>query len=230
MIPGIISPSLRPLAFSLPRGFRLSGGGAAGKVSRAMAWWGLLAVAVGLGADALSVSAAIGVRWHGPRQKFRLAWHMGLFQFLMPIIGYFAGSEAAGLLREVASWVGAVLVFAIGLKMLVEALRSHPGAAAETAAAKVSHPQDSRGDPTRGWSLLVLMVATSVDALVVGFSLGMTGAGQIWVPAIVIGLVAGAMALAGSVLGQRIGAAVGKPAEIAGAAVLMAIAAYLALT
>jgi putative Mn2+ efflux pump MntP len=196
-----------------------------------MAWWTLPAIAVGLGADALSVSAAIGVRWHGPRQKFRLAWHMGLFQFLMPVIGYFAGSEAAGFLREAASWVGAILVFGIGAKMLLEALRSHPGAAAETAAATVSHPQDSRGgDPTRGWSLLVLMVATSVDALVVGFSLGVTGAAQIWVCATVIGLVAGAMALAGVVLGKRIGAAVGKPAEIAGAAVLMAIAAYLALT
>jgi putative Mn2+ efflux pump MntP len=195
-----------------------------------MQWWGLLGMAVGLGADALSVSAAIGVRWHGPRQKFRLAWHMGLFQFVMPVIGYFAGSQVAGLLRTVAAWVGAALVFAIGLKMLVEALRSRPGVAAEAAAAKAAGWQArSPADPTRGWSLVVLAVATSVDALVVGFTLGVTGAGQIWSAATVIGLAAGAMALTGVMLGQRIGAAVGKPAEVAGAAVLMGLAVYLAL-
>ena len=186
-----------------------------------MAWLRVLGMAMALGTDAMSVSAAVGVRWHGPRQKFRLAWHMGLFQFLMPVLGYLAGSRLAAVLAEGGAWVGALLVFAVGAKMLYEGLRSHPGAAAEkTADWKAEH---FHRDPTRGWSLVGLSVATSVDALVVGVSLGLEG-GRIWLPSIVIGIVAGLMSLLGVVVGQRIGAAVGRPAEIAGALVLIALA------
>ncbi len=172
----------------------------------------VLAMAAGLGMDAMSVSAAVGVRWHGRRQKFRLAWHMGLFQFLMPLLGYLAGKPLAGVLKTFGTYAAAALVFLIGAKMLYEALRLHPGAVAQRAVER---------DPTRGWSLVVLSVATSLDALVVGFSLGLRGAAGIWWPCVVIGLVAGAMSLTGVVVGQRVGARLGRPAEIAGAVVLM---------
>jgi putative Mn2+ efflux pump MntP len=181
-----------------------------------------IAVAVGLGMDAMSVCAAVGVRWHGPRQKFRLAWHMALFQFLMPILGWLAGQQVANLLQDVGRYVAAALVFAVGAKMLYEAVRSHPGALAE-GAGHAAEGRKSRGkDPTRGWSLVVLSVATSVDALVVGFSLGLRASG-IWHASVIIGIVAGLMALAGVIVGQHVGKAVGKPAEIIGAVVLMAL-------
>jgi len=178
----------------------------------------IFAIAVGLGADAMSVCVAIGVRWHGPRQKLRLAWHMGLFQAVMPILGWLAGSHLAGLLRSVGSYVAATLVFAVGLKMLLEAIRSHPGGVAEWEQRRL-HAKD----PTRGWSLVALSVATSIDALVVGVSLGLRG-GEIWVSSLIIGLVAAMMALTGVALGKRIGRAVGRPAEIAGAVVLLVLA------
>ena len=54
----------------------------------AMPMYQILVVALGLGMDAMSVCMGVGVRWHGPGQKLRLAWHMGLFQFLMPILGW----------------------------------------------------------------------------------------------------------------------------------------------
>jgi putative Mn2+ efflux pump MntP len=184
----------------------------------------VLAVAVGLGMDAMSVSAAVGVKWHGPRQKFRLAWHMGLFQFLMPIAGWHAGRGLAELLHAVGSYVAAALVFLVGAKMLYEAVRSRPGAVAERAEqAAAGLPARPASDPTRGWSLVLLSVATSVDALVVGLSLGLRRAGAIWWTSLVIGVVAGAMALTGVVVGQRVGKAVGRPAEIAGAIVLMGL-------
>jgi putative Mn2+ efflux pump MntP len=178
----------------------------------------VLAIAVALGLDAMSVSAAIGVRWHGPRQKFRLAWHMGLFQFLMPVLGWLGGAQLASLLEKVGSYVAAALVFAVACKMLHEALKSHPGAAEEAMAAA------ARRDPTRGWSLVVLSVATSLDALVVGFSLGLKGASSIIWPSLAIGVVAAAMSLAGVIIGKRLGDRFGKPAEIAGAVVLMLLA------
>jgi putative Mn2+ efflux pump MntP len=178
----------------------------------------VLAIAVALGLDAMSVSAAIGVRWHGPRQRFRLAWHMGLFQFLMPVLGWLGGAQLASLLEKVGSYIAAALVFAVACKMLHEAVRSHPGAAEEAVAAA------ARPDPTRGWSLMALSVATSLDALVVGFSLGLKGAETIIWPSLAIGVVAAAMSLAGVMIGKGLGARFGKPAEIAGAVVLMLLA------
>jgi putative Mn2+ efflux pump MntP len=179
----------------------------------------VLAIAVALGLDAMSVSAAIGVRWHGPRQKFRLAWHMGLFQFLMPVLGWLAGARLASLLEKVGSYVAAALVFAVAGKMLYEAVKSHPGAAEEAMATAAARP-----DPTRGWSLVALSVATSLDALVVGFSLGLKGTSSIVWPSLVIGVVAAAMSLAGVMVGKSLGDRFGKPAEIAGAVVLMLLA------
>ena len=185
-----------------------------------------IAIAVGLGMDAMSVSAAIGVKWHGPRQKFRLAWHMGLFQFLMPILGWLGGKRLAALVEHFGSYVAAALVFSIGAKMLYEALRSRPGALEEKAEHLIEEGLHvTPKDPTRGWSLLALAVGTSMDALVVGFSLGLRGEGSsIWWVSLIIGVVAAMMALVGVILGRRVGEAIGKPAEVIGAVVLMALA------
>lgn len=188
----------------------------------------VLALAVGLGMDAMSVSAAIGVKWHGPRQTFRLAWHMGLFQFAMPIVGWAAGERLADVMEHFGSYVAAGLVFAIGVKMLYEAWRRHPGEVeekveqqAEQLVEKVAHVRAK--DPTKGWSLIALSVATSVDALVVGFSLGIRGEGSIWLVSLVIGVVAAAMSLTGVLVGRRVGKALGPVAEMVGAVVLMGL-------
>ena len=183
-----------------------------------------LLLAVGLGMDAMSVSMAIGVRWHGPRQRFRLAWHMGLFQFLMPILGWWAGKALAGVLEAVGTYAAAGLLFAVGAKMPYEALRSSPGAVAERAEHLIDKELGRKpSDPTRGWSLVGLSVATSIDALLAGVSLGIAG-GAIFVRSLIIGVVAGLMALAGVAMGKRLGRALGRPAEIVGAIILMGLA------
>jgi putative Mn2+ efflux pump MntP len=71
---------------------------------------------------------------------------------------------------------------------------------------------------------MALTVATSLDALVVGFSLGLKGASSIVWPSLVIGVIAAAMSLAGVMVGKSLGDRFGKPAEIAGAVVLMLLA------
>jgi putative Mn2+ efflux pump MntP len=186
----------------------------------------ILAVSAGLGVDAMSVCAGIGVRWHGRGQKFRLAWHMGLFQFLMPLAGWLIGSELAGVSSAVGTYVAATLVFAIGAKMLLEALRGQPGGAIEReehAIERALHMKQA-GDPTRGWSLVVLSVATSLDALVVGFSLRLKDMGaQIWLTSAVIGVVAAAMSLAGVIIGKHAGKRLGRWAEVGGAVLLMGL-------
>ncbi len=187
----------------------------------------ILGIAIGLGADAMSVSAAIGVKWHGPGQKFRLAWSMGLFQFLMPLVGWVIGQSLAGVLHTFGTYIAAALVFTVGAKMLYEAWKNHPGQVAEAeeeAFEKALHRHPK--DPTKGWSLLVLAIATSLDALVVGFSLalkGYEGFASIWLPCVEIGIVAAAMSLSGVLLGQYVGKAIGRPAEFVGAMVLIAL-------
>ncbi len=183
----------------------------------------VIAIAVGLGLDAMSVCMAVGVRWHGPKQKFRLAWHMGLFQFMMPLIGWAVGKQLAELLASAGAYVAAVLVFGIGGKMLFEAIKARPGAIEEKVEVAFEHAAHVHPkDPTRGWSLLFLSIATSIDALVVGFSLGIRSQ-AIWHASLVIGLTAALMALVGVIIGQKAGKAFGRPAEIVGALVLMAL-------
>lgn len=183
----------------------------------------LIAMAVALGMDAMSVCMAVGVRWHGWRQRARLAIAMGLFQFLMPLLGWLAGQRMASLLASWGRNVSAACLIVIGVKMLLEAWQSHPGATAEAIEHEVERDLHlTRTDPTRPLPLLLLSVATSIDALVVGFSLGVQDV-AIWGASVVIGLVAAGMALAGVAIGRRLGQKLGRSAELVGGAVLVAL-------
>ena len=77
-------------------------------------------------------------------------------------------------------------------------------------------------DPSRGWTMVGLSVATSIDALAVGVSLAMVGVG-IWQPSVVIGVVTAAIALAGVAIGDRLGRSVGPKVEILGGGLLVLI-------
>jgi manganese efflux pump family protein len=188
-----------------------------------MDWPHLLIIAAALGLDAMSVCMAVGVRWHGWRQKARLAATMGGFQFIMPLLGWQLGSRLAGAVSSWGTYLAAGCVGLIGIKMLIEAWKSHPGATAEAIEHEVERDLHLKAtDPTRGWSLILLAVATSIDALVVGFSLGLKDA-LIWRASITIGVVAAVMALVGVVLGRRIGVLLGRPAEFLGGVVLIGL-------
>jgi putative Mn2+ efflux pump MntP len=150
----------------------------------------VLAIAVALGLDAMSVSAAIGVRWHGPRQKFRLAWHMGLFQFLMPILGWQVGRGVDRWVAAFDHWVAFGLLAFVGGKMIWEGLTAEEDV--------------SPADPSRGWRLVALSVATSIDALAVGLSLSLLDVPVVG-PALLIGAVTFSLSLLGGLIGSRLG-------------------------
>ena len=161
--------------------------------------------------DALAVAIATGIVLGNVsgRQTFRLSFHFGLFQFLMPVIGWLAGLSVERYLSGYDHWLAFGLLAFIGSKMIYEALRGNGD-------------EKVASDPTRGGSLVVLSVATSVDALAVGLSLGVLRV-RIWYPAVVIGLVAAALTAAGLHLGGRIGQRFGRKMEIAGGLVLIGI-------
>ena len=177
-----------------------------------MPFWQLLLIAVGLGADAFSVALAVGTTGARPRRTFRLSLHFGLFQFFMPILGWQAGRRILPHIAAWDHWVAFGILAAIGIHMLVHSFR--PGA---------KRPQ---GDPTRGWRLLLLSLATSIDALGVGIGLGVMGATLI-LPCVVIGVVAGLMTWVGMRLGDRVSRRFGRRAEVAGGILLIGLAVKL---
>ncbi len=176
----------------------------------------LALIAAALGCDAFAVGMGVGARSCQPRQVFRLSFHFGLFQFMMPLLGWFLGQNLVGVASRWGPWIAFGLLFFIGGKMVLESLRSRP-----------ENPSECI-DPTRGLSLVVLSVATSIDALGVGFGLGVLGTGLLF-PAIWIGLTAGTMTWAAMKLGSRLSERFGAWMELAGGIILMAIAVKLVL-
>ncbi|MFP4529643.1 MAG: manganese efflux pump MntP family protein [Candidatus Kapaibacterium sp.] len=170
----------------------------------------ILLIAFALGIDAFAVSLAAGSFFGkaSGRQKFRLSFHFGLFQFMMPIIGWLAGSGIEQYIHKFDHWVAFALLAAIGGKMIWDGFRGEGG--------EVSH------DISRGVSLVSLSVATSIDALAVGFSIGVIKSGILW-PSIIIGVTASAMSLVGIYLGERLSARFGGGISVFGGLVLLLI-------
>lgn len=176
----------------------------------------LIIIAIGLALDATAVSLGAGAsgRTSGPRGAFRLAFHFGLFQALMPLLGWLAGRQVATVFTRVDHWIALGLLAVVGGRMVWSGL--HPD------------NEDRNGDPSRGWSLVALSVATSIDALAVGLGLAMLGA-DIWLPVVLIGVITAAMSLGGLLLGRVLHAAWGPRLEIVGGVVLLAIGLRIAV-
>ena len=170
----------------------------------------LTGLALALAMDAFAVALGTGAvlsRLTG-RHLFRLGFHFGLFQALMPVIGWLAGLTIMQWVEAWDHWIAFSLLAIIGGRMIYEAFSDE-------------EKTDDR-DPTKGLSLVLLSIATSIDALAVGFSLSVIGV-SIWMPALVIGLVAGVLTIVGMLLGGRIGDRWGSRVEIFGGLVLIAI-------
>lgn len=166
-------------------------------------------------ASAVAAAASSTMEKVSGRQLFRFAYHFGLFQAIMPVIGWLAGYRAQTYIEPWDHWVAAGLLFYVGGKAIRAALR--------TEEEKLEQPKD---DPTKGWSLIMYSVATSIDALAVGLSLAMQRI-QIVTPAIVIGLITATMTACAMLLGNKIGNLLGKRMEVTGGLVLVGIGAKI---
>ncbi len=173
----------------------------------------IIAISVALALDAFAVAIATGiclgqVHW---RQNFRLAWHFGLFQAMMPIIGWSAGLTVRDLIASVDHWVAFGLLAFVAFSMMREAFKGDDQC-------------ETVKDPTKGATMVMLSVATSLDALAVGLSLSVINV-SIWKPAAIIGVVACLFTTLGLHLGKRLGRASGvrRMADGLGATVLLLI-------
>jgi putative Mn2+ efflux pump MntP len=171
----------------------------------------ITALAFALAFDAFAVAIAVGVtfgridRW----ATFRLSFHFGFAQFGMPLIGWRAGGYIFDLVGPLGQWIAAAILMALGIRLIW--CQFH------------SEERTWKGDPTRGLSLLLLMFATSVDALAAGLTLALLGT-DILYPALVIGVVAAAMTIVGLVFGRTLGLKYGRVAGVIGGLILIGLA------
>lgn len=167
--------------------------------------------------DATAVCLGVGTTAHATplRSRLRLAYHFGLFQFLMPIIGWYVGSTIAQFITAIDHWIAFGLLAFVGGRMVRAGL--DPDA------------ESYRRDPSRGMMLVMLSVATSLDALAIGLSLALLNV-SIWYPTTVIGVVTAILSFIGLQLGSRLGEKFGKRMEIVGGVVLILIGLRILVT
>ena len=129
----------------------------------------------------------------------------------MPVLGYHGGEMIENIISRYDHWIAFALLCFIGVKMIVESFKKDDN----------NNPGACR-DPSRGMTLVMLSVATSIDAAAVGFSFAALNT-PIFLPAIIIGVVCAGCSAIGLYLGNKIGNRVGAWAERFGGGILIAI-------
>jgi putative Mn2+ efflux pump MntP len=143
------------------------------------------------------------------RSKARLAFHFGWFQAMMTVLGWLAGSTVVRFIEQFDHWVALGLLSYVGINMIRSGLKAD---------GEERYPLN----PTKGRTLVLLSVATSLDALAVGMSMALLGA-SIWLPAAIIGVITLGLSVVGLLAGCRLGEKFGKRVEIFGGLLLIAI-------
>jgi putative Mn2+ efflux pump MntP len=177
----------------------------------------ILLIALGLAMDVFAVSLGVGTSRYGTawRCRLRLAYHFGLFQGGMTFLGWLAGTQIANWISSFDHRVAFGLLAFVGIRMLKSGFSS----------AEESHPVD----PSRGMTLILLSLATSLDALAVGLSLAFLEI-KILASSLIIGGISLALSLIGTAFGHFLGSRFGKRMEIAGGLLLIAIGVRIIIT
>jgi len=180
----------------------------------------IIGIALGVAMDAFAVAIAtsIALRRVRPRQVFRLSFHFGLFQALMPVLGWLLGRSFYLYIEAYDHWVAFALLAFIGGRALYEVHNNRHN----------DQPPRPAKEPTRGLNLVLLSLATSIDALAVGLAFSMLEM-DIWLPVILIGLVTAAMTMLGMQLGAALGLRFSRRVEILGGLILIGIGVKIVL-
>jgi len=167
-------------------------------------------IALGLAADAFSVSVASGVTYKrlGVKHALTMAAFFGAFQAIMPLLGALASLTIKAHIETYDHWIAFALLAAIGIKMIYESFKIKS--------------IDQKSDPTGIAILLVLSVATSIDALAAGITLPLLKV-PIATAVIIIGLVTFALSYCGVFIGKRFGHFFESKIEAAGGIILVAL-------
>lgn len=178
----------------------------------------ILLIAIGLSADcfAVALGGSISMKTLSRLQIFRVSLAFGLFQALMPVLGWLAGQTLVKIIADYDHWVAFILLAIVGGRMIWESFRSEES-------------RSENADITKGVLLLTLSVATSIDALVVGLSFAFLEI-SIITASLTIGTVALVVTAIGFQLGRKLGSLIGRRAEALGGIVLIGIGLRILLT
>ena len=167
-------------------------------------------IAIGLAMDAFAVSLGIGTsnQIPGRHGKIRLAAHFGIFQAGMTALGWVMGETIVQYVQKFDHWIAFALLAYVGFNLIRSGF-SKDGKAFEQ-------------DPSTGRILVMLSLATSIDAFAVGLSIAFLKI-PVLLSVTMIGLVAFFLSALGLLAGARLGATLGKRMEIVGGLILLAI-------
>ncbi len=168
--------------------------------------------------DCFAVSLGIGTTTvaRSFRPVFRLSFHFGLFQGLMTFLGWLVGSTIAQLIANVDHWIVLALLAWVGTRMIIEGF-------------KPLEQEIKKADPSRGGTLILLAVATSLDAMAVGLGMAIIKV-DIWSASLMIAVISAALSLVGLMIGNKLGLVFGKRMEIIGGLILNGIGIRILIT
>jgi putative Mn2+ efflux pump MntP len=175
-----------------------------------LSFWEIFAIAVGLSMDAFAISITLGLSVKKPKIVEILipGFYFGFFQALMPLIGFFAGTYFTRYIQFLEHWVAFVLLGFIGGKMIKDSF---------------SKGEEKRDEnPFMFLKMLLLAIATSIDALAVGITFAFFEL-NIFTAILITGLTTFSISTAGVITGNIFGARFKSKAEFAGGAVLVAL-------
>ena len=175
----------------------------------------LIGVGLSMDAFAVAVCKGLGMKKINWRHTFVIALFFGVFQALMPLLGWALGTQLASLITPIDHWIAFGLLAFIGAKMLVDAFKGEDGCDEDCACGESEPGLDIK-------ELLMLAVATSIDALAVGITFAFLGV-NIWLAILIIGVTTFVLSFIGVAIGNQFGSRFEKPATIAGGVVLILI-------
>jgi putative Mn2+ efflux pump MntP len=172
----------------------------------------IVIIGIGLAMDCFAVALARGAKPGIDKVRLALLFGLvfGLFQAGMTVLGWAAGSLFIGIIAPYDHWIAFIILSAIGLKMIYEGVKGEPVR------------EDDAGSFPGMTSVLLLAVATSIDALAIGLGFAFLDI-QIAIPSLIIGLITAIFAIAGALLGTRLEKILGNKMEIVGGIILIGI-------
>jgi len=185
----------------------------------------VIVIAIGLAMDAFAVSIATGATYKKPgtNHAFRIALAFGSFQAVMPVAGWLAGLTVRNLIKDYDHWVAFILLGFIGTKMIYESFKIKQAPLETQGKRSLAGQAQERSDRLSAAVLLMLAIATSIDALAVGITFSFLLAGSLAVAVIIIGVVTFVFSYAGFYIGKSAGHFFENKIEIAGGIVLLCI-------
>ena len=174
----------------------------------------LILVALGLATDAFAVAVTNGMYSSKITKKnaLKTGLSFGIFQALMPILGYFLGKSFSSIVHRFQHWVALFLLGAIGINMLVEAIKDKQNSDKDQPASDLFRPK----------TLIMQGIATSIDALAAGVSFAVLEL-NIYTASILIGLITLVCCFLGVYIGRMFGTLLGRRARVFGGMILIII-------